>query len=119
MDPLVALSPDVAELVFEHVEFKQRLVCTSVSRSWNAFTFDHCHTVSISMPVYVMNLADYSANLLLWLKRVQGVRHFTMRFYSQCFTPELLDTMASARWGGLQTLSISVSSNSAELSIRV
>ncbi|ORY90482.1 hypothetical protein BCR43DRAFT_528115 [Syncephalastrum racemosum] len=115
MDPLVVLPTDVVELVFEHVDFEQRLVCSRVSRSWHAFILDHCHSLSIDMRHYYMEPEKYSENLLLWLKRVKGVRHFTMRFYTQSFAPDLIDTIANARWSGLRSLSISASKGGAWL----
>lgn len=104
---MLILPYDVITLIFDHLDFRDQVRCSSVCKTWRLCFQNSFESVVIESPKTDKKDA-YSESLLLWLFRVKGdtTRHLKVSFHAPQGAVAVMDLIAAKRWTRLESISL-------------
>ncbi|ORY95574.1 hypothetical protein BCR43DRAFT_493202 [Syncephalastrum racemosum] len=105
MDRISILPYDVIALIFDHLEFRDRVRCSGVCKTWRMYMLDLYECVVVETPKLDKKDA-YSESLLLWLSRIKGdtAHHLKISFEAPQFSAAIMDLIATNNWTRLESI---------------
>ncbi|ORY94989.1 hypothetical protein BCR43DRAFT_339186 [Syncephalastrum racemosum] len=108
MDWITLLPYDLVSLIFSHLEFKERVICTEVSKTWRDFLLKWA---GMWTEVVLRLPADKHAAMscLGWLERIDGnhIRQFSCIPSTPFLCSAALHLISTARWCRLEKIELS------------